>query len=995
MSGSGAPRPSVPGKKSEESVCVAVNIRPLIEIELDQGCQECLYVTPGLGQVHTAGNSQSFTYDHVFGGDYGSDLSDLYPKCVAPLLDGLFKGYNATVFAYGQTGSGKTYAMGSGFTPGGPCRGVIPEAMEELFARVEAGKEGVEFSVRVSFVEIHKEEVRDLLFVEGRGARPQVTIRELPGGVTLAGAVEREVHSREEMAGVLEQGSLCRAVGATNMNNRSSRSHAIFTITLEQRRADPAPPTASRPASPARRAAAAAAGDAAAAAALVVEAAEEEEEDEEDDGDEGADGEGDAADDYLIAKMHLVDLAGSERAKRTGAEGARLREAININKGLLALAKVISALVDCQGHVPYRDSKLTRLLQDSLGGNSRTLMLACVSPADVNREESLNTLRYADRARHIKNKPVVNRDPVAAQLRQQLAALRAENLALKRTIGAAGGDPDALAALVSGGALPPGEALREAYDELAMRCGALEAQHARDQGELDDLRSEASDLRERALAAETARDSARLRLRAMKQAAVDAGYEKLSALHTGASEGASCGGAAALADGAASAAAGMGGGPAADGGDAEASAGAANSSAVMAAAASQDDDVSLDADVDVVAELRGRIAELEAQLRQARSLQRAQSSMLRSGAADGVAAAAVAAAAAGGAGRRRAGSAAGGGAGAVGPSRYASSAGAAATALDVLDCGGSPPLSPAHRPAVEPLPSPLEEGDSSRDAELIAGTTAHFVSQEQLKHRLAAIGRQMVAKQRRLAALQGAVAGDGLKAQYDGHLQALQAERDALLKEKTGLLQKLHKAAEASLEERRRLESLYRDKLAAVERRVKELGEKEREARRGAKQLTRVEQVVRQLQEDIQKMKGHKAAVLRRMELREREFREWRTARERELAQLRRSAQRQNAALQQHQAMHVKQQAVLKRKTEEAEAAKKRLRELMEVQARARIQRTDAAAREAMEMQPNAGAPLLRSERARKEWVEQELDLCNTSWEYMKRCHPCVHSSHD
>jgi kinesin family protein 4/21/27 len=114
--------------------------------------------------------------------------------------------------------------------------------------------------------------------------------------------------------------------------------------------------------------------------------------------------------------------AGSERAKRTGAEGARLREAININKGLLALAKVISALVDCQGHVPYRDSKLTRLLQDSLGGNSRTLMLACVSPADVNREESLNTLRYADRARHIKNKPVVNRDPVAAQVGLPLRA---------------------------------------------------------------------------------------------------------------------------------------------------------------------------------------------------------------------------------------------------------------------------------------------------------------------------------------------------------------------------------------------------------------------------------------------------------------------------------------------------------------------------------------------------------------------------------------------
>ncbi|GBF91684.1 kinesin family member heavy chain [Raphidocelis subcapitata] len=965
MAAPAASRPSTAGasKKSEESVCVAVNIRPLIDIELDQGCQECLFVTPGLSQV-TSG-TQAYTYDHIFGGDCGDALCNLYPKCVAPLLDGLFRGYNATVFAYGQTGSGKTYTMGSGFSPGGPARGVIPEVMEELFARIEAGKEGSEFSVRVSFVEIHKEEVRDLLFVEGRGPRPQVTIRELPSGVTLSGAVEREVHSREEMVAVLEQGSLCRAVGATNMNNRSSRSHAIFTITLEQRRMQPSTAAASRAASPARRAAAAAAGDAAAAAALVAEAAEDEEE-EDDDGEDG-DGGDDSAEDYLIAKMHLVDLAGSERAKRTGAEGARLREAININKGLLALAKVISALVDNQGHVPYRDSKLTRLLQDSLGGNSRTLMLACVSPADVNREESLNTLRYADRARHIKNKPVVNRDPVAAQLanlRQQLAALRAENVALKRTIGAAGGDPDALAALVSGSALPPGEALQEAYDELAMRCNVLEAQHARDAGELADLRGETADLRERLLAAETARDSARLRLQALR-ATAGAGDARPSSRASDA--------------------------PAAEAGDGAEAAPGARGAAPEAGAV---DEELVEADVDVIAELRARICELEGELRQARSLQRAQSSMLRSGANDGVAAAAAAAVT----GRRgvrggglRSTSGGGAGAGSLPGSRFTSAGGflgaPGALVPDEDDGDASTPLTPAQRPA-EAISVPLEEADSSKDAELIAGTTAHFVSQEQLKNRLADIARQMAAKQRRLAALQSAVGvGDGLKAQYDGHLQALQAERDALLKEKSGLLQKLHKAAEASAEERRRLEALYREKLAAVERRVKELGDREREARRGSKQLARVEQVCRQLQDDIVKMKGHKAAVLRRMEQREREFREWRAARERELAQLRRSAQRQNAALQQHQAMHLKQQAVLKRKTEEAEAAKKRLRELIEVQARARNQRADAAAARGggeLEMQPNAGAPLLRSERARREWVEQELDLCNTSWEYMK-----------
>lgn len=172
-----------------------------------------------------------------------------------------------------------------------------------------------------------QEEVRDLLFVDNHAPRPVVTIRELPSGVVLAGAVEREVKSLPEMAMVLEQGSLCRATASTNMNNRSSRSHAIFTIILEQRQAAQAPSAAGA----SKEAGAESSGS--------------------DSDDDAAD---EAVDDYLIAKMHLVDLAGSERAKRTGAEGARLKEGININKGLLALAKVISALVDNQTHVPYR-----------------------------------------------------------------------------------------------------------------------------------------------------------------------------------------------------------------------------------------------------------------------------------------------------------------------------------------------------------------------------------------------------------------------------------------------------------------------------------------------------------------------------------------------------------------------------------------------------------------------------------------------------------------
>jgi hypothetical protein len=294
-----------------------------------------------------------------------------------------------------------------------------------------------------------QEQVKDLLVDQQKGPRPVVTIRELPSGVTLEGAVEKEVRSKEEMMAVLEQGTLCRATASTNMNNRSSRSHAVFTVIFEQRKQMPGSPTmVNSPTSP------------------VV------------DDDESDEQMADELDDYLIAKMHLVDLAGSERAKRTGAEGARFKEGISINQGLFALGKVISALVDNQKHIPYRDSKLTRLLQDSLGGNSRTAMIACISPADINLEETLNTLKYADRARHIKNKPVVNRDPVAAQMahfRHQIAQLRAENQALKRALSVDGNVDWSKAA---------DQGLQGAYNDLRAVHSNQELEQARMQIEL-------------------------------------------------------------------------------------------------------------------------------------------------------------------------------------------------------------------------------------------------------------------------------------------------------------------------------------------------------------------------------------------------------------------------------------------------------------------------------------------------------------------------------
>ncbi|XP_038984123.1 kinesin-like protein KIN-4A isoform X2 [Phoenix dactylifera] len=435
-------------------VKVAVHVRPLIGDERLQGCNDCVTVVPGKPQmqkylvawfylnfmynwgqdrnfirdVQVQIGTHSFTFDHVYGST-GSPSSAIFEECIGPLVDGLFQGYNATVLAYGQTGSGKTYTMGTACRDGSQT-GLIPQVVNALFSKIETLKHQAEFQLRVSFIEILKEEVRDLLdpaFVSkveaGNGhvvkvtvpGKPPVQIREASNGViTLAGTTEIDVSSQKEMASCLEQGSLNRATGSTNMNNQSSRSHAIFTITLEQmRKLDPI----------------------ITADGVPIE---------------------DVTEDFLCAKFHLVDLAGSERAKRTGSDGLRFKEGVHINRGLLALGNVISALGDEKkrkegAHVPYRDSKLTRLLQDSLGGNSRTVMIACISPADINAEETLNTLKYANRARNIQNKPIVNRNPISNEMqrmRQQIEYLQAE-LLCARGGGAASDEIQALKERIS------------------------------------------------------------------------------------------------------------------------------------------------------------------------------------------------------------------------------------------------------------------------------------------------------------------------------------------------------------------------------------------------------------------------------------------------------------------------------------------------------------------------------------------------------------------
>uniref|UniRef100_A0A6Q2ZHV3 Kinesin motor domain-containing protein n=1 Tax=Esox lucius TaxID=8010 RepID=A0A6Q2ZHV3_ESOLU len=356
-------------------VRVALRCRPLVTKEINEGCQTCLTFVPGEPQV-IVGTEKAFTYDYVY--DPASEQEEVFNSAVLPLLCGLFKGYHATVLAYGQTGSGKTFSMGGTYTSAQenePTVGVIPRVVKWIFQEMEK-RTDCEFSLSVSYLEIYNEDILDLLCPSVSKDKPSaINIREDPKeGIKIIGLIEKEVFSAQEMVGCLELGNSARTVGSTAMNAASSRSHAIFTITLEQRR--------------------------------------------------GVDKSN------VVSKLHLVDLAGSERQKKTKAEGDRLKEGISINRGLLSLGNVISALGDESkkgSFVPYRDSKLTRLLQDSLGGNSHTLMIACVSPADSNIEETLNTLRYADRARKIKNKPVVNVDPQAAEmkrLKQQVQELQ-------------------------------------------------------------------------------------------------------------------------------------------------------------------------------------------------------------------------------------------------------------------------------------------------------------------------------------------------------------------------------------------------------------------------------------------------------------------------------------------------------------------------------------------------------------------------------------------
>ncbi|XP_045715296.1 kinesin-like protein KIF17 [Phyllostomus hastatus] len=377
---------------ASESVKVVVRCRPMNQRERELNCQSVVTVDSARGQCFiqnpgAAGEPpKQFTFDGAYYMDHFTE--QIYNEIAYPLVEGVTEGYNGTIFAYGQTGSGKSFTM-QGLADPPSQRGIIPRAFEHVFESVQCA-ENTKFLVRAAYLEIYNEDVRDLL---GADTKQKLELKEHPErGVYVKGLSMHTVHNVAQCERIMETGWKNRSVGYTLMNKDSSRSHSIFTISIE------------------------------------IYAVDE------------------RGKDHLRAgKLSLVDLAGSERQSKTGATGERLKEATKINLSLSALGNVISALVDgrCK-HIPYRDSKLTRLLQDSLGGNTKTLMVACLSPADNNYDESLSTLRYANRAKNIKNKPHINEDPKDALLREYQEEIKRLKAILAQQMG-----PSTLSALLT------------------------------------------------------------------------------------------------------------------------------------------------------------------------------------------------------------------------------------------------------------------------------------------------------------------------------------------------------------------------------------------------------------------------------------------------------------------------------------------------------------------------------------------------------------------
>ncbi|CAG8541284.1 1549_t:CDS:10, partial [Acaulospora morrowiae] len=347
-------------KEGEKAINIQVVVRCRGRIEREIAANSPVIVKTGSREVQVRTNPQdtlphkNYTFDKVFGPE--ANQKKLFDTVVVPILNEVRAGYNCTLFAYGQTSTGKTFTMEGKLDTNdgtlGPDAGVIPRSLYNIFETLE--EESADFSVRVSYIELYNEELKDLLSSEDDPPKLKILDDNSRKGV-LYGHEEVLIQNAAHGIRVLKQGSIKRHMAQTNYNKNSSRSHSVFCITVHIKETMP-----------------------------------------------------DGEDLLKVGKFNLVDLAGSENISRTGAENIRAKEAGTINKSLLTLGRCINSLNDHAVHIPYRESKLTRLLQDSLGGRTKTCIVATVSPAKQSYEETLSTLDYAHRAKNILNKPVAN-----------------------------------------------------------------------------------------------------------------------------------------------------------------------------------------------------------------------------------------------------------------------------------------------------------------------------------------------------------------------------------------------------------------------------------------------------------------------------------------------------------------------------------------------------------------------------------------------------------
>lgn len=347
---------------------VVIRCRPLNSLEKGRSEHTIVQMDPTDGRIELHAEQQGndeppkvYTFDNVF--PPGTSQVEIFDVTAKPIVDNVLTGFNGTIFCYGQTGTGKTFTM-EGVADNADLKGIMPRCFEYVFGAISKCAKNQEFLIRVSFLEIYNNEVYDLL---NKDERRKMELKENKDkGVFVKDLTTFVVKSATDCQKILNVGQKQRSVGATAMNAGSSRSHCILSIIVENSETD-----------------------------------------------------ADGTVHYRVGKLNLVDLAGSERQKRTGATGDRLMEAKSINLSLSALGNVIKALINPKAkHIPFRDSKLTRLLQDSLGGNTKTVMCANLGPANLSHDETLSTLRYANRAKSIKNKPKINEDPKDAMLRE-------------------------------------------------------------------------------------------------------------------------------------------------------------------------------------------------------------------------------------------------------------------------------------------------------------------------------------------------------------------------------------------------------------------------------------------------------------------------------------------------------------------------------------------------------------------------------------------------